>query len=316
MASGKIMLLVNPAAGQGRGLKMLPRINNWIGKVSQQELAIELFLTKKTGSFQATNLAYRALTGNYDRIIAVGGDGTFSELAQALAGSQLPLGLVMAGNGNDYARALGIPKNLEQALAVALTGRVISVDLGQVNERIFVNMVGLGFDAQVAKLAEEQKKHWQFMPRTLLYLLALLRLLIFQLRFPDLFISFDQTGNLSVPMITGKITLLAIANGQTCGGVFRMAPQAKLTDGLFDICRISQASRLRILKCLPAIFNGSHLKLPEVLTVAGGLPQTSWLVVSSLDNQPIACHLDGEIMPAGKQYVFKILPQALKVVVP
>jgi diacylglycerol kinase (ATP) len=318
MDKRKIMVIVNQVAGNGKAKMYLPRIDEWckqLSKVDRSFIDIQYTSILKP---TATDLAKRAIQTGCERVIAIGGDGTFSQVAAGLVGSNVPLGLVMAGSGNDYAKALGIPLDFKQALAIAMGNNVREVDVGEINGRIFVNMVGLGFDASVASLAVNLKRRWYLLPMTVLYLVALLGKLFNKYDYPDIFLCYQQPGKCAPNMSSGKITLLSIANGPTCGGMFRLAPAANLADGYFDILRVEQAGNWRILSCIYKAIKGKHLSLPEVYKdkESGYLPRTKAVVISSLNGKAIDCHYDGEILEPQKQYLIKIIPKALKVIVP
>jgi len=108
-----------------------------------------------------------------------------------------------------------------------------------------------------------------------------------------------------------------VANGPTCGGIFRLAPQAEINDGLLDLCWIKKTSRFRIFRFIPKGIKGTHLNLPEVRKNSDGrLPRVLSLVISSLDKQPLPCQADGEILLSETEYRISILSEALKVLVP
>lgn len=313
----RIMVIVNPQAGLGKGQKCLREIEEWKDKIFKQKgIEVDIELSQKSGKSNATNLAKEAFEGRYNLIIVIGGDGTINEVVNGLVGLPIPVGFVQAGSGNDFARALKIPQDLKKALKVAIQGKLKTVDLGKVNDRVFVNVFGVGFDARVAQYAENLKKRWHVLPNTFLYLIALLRELLFKLKYPNLEVKISQEKNLFRD-IGGKVTLVSVANGPTCGGIFRLAPQADLRDGFLDICLVKKASRMRILINIFRAIKGTHLELPEVRKNSDGkLPKAKSLIISSLENQNLICQMDGEILPPEKEYRITVLPKALKVIVP
>lgn len=313
----RVMVIVNPQAGLGKGRKCLRKIEEWKDKIFKQKgIKVDLELSEKSGERNATNLAKKAFEERYNLIIVVGGDGTVNEVANGLAGLSIPVGFVQAGNGNDFTKALKIPKDIKEALKVAIQGKLKTVDLGKVNDRIFVNVFGVGFDARVAQYAENLKKRWYVLPNTFLYLIALLRELLFKLKYPNLEVKISQEKNLFTD-IGGEVTLVSVANGPTCGGIFRLAPQADLQDGFLDICLIRKTSRMRILINIFRAIKGTHVELPEVRKNSDGkLPKAKSLIISSLENQNLVCQMDGEILPPEKEYRISILSKALKVIVP
>lgn len=317
MEKRKVMFIVNLHSGIKKGNKCYRKIIKWLNENAEKKgIEPKIFFTERTGENNPVFLARKAVEEDYDRIIVVGGDGTIQQVANGVVGFNLPVGFIPAGSGNDFTRALGIPQNTEQALETAIDGKVKSIDVGQVNGKIFINVFGVGFDAKVAYYAEEFKRKWPLFSNTLLYLIVSLRELFIKLEYQHLEITFPNKKS-SLKKMVGKVTFVLIANGPTCGGVFRLTPQAVLDDGLFDICWIKKASRLRIFKCVIKGIKGTHLNLPVVRKDSDGrLPRTSSLVISSLDKQPLPCQADGEILPSETEYRISILPGALKVLVP
>lgn len=316
MTVKKAMIIVNPAAGMGRGRRFLPEVYEWEKRIALQKgIRVSVELTSKAGENNATNLARRAVEEGYDLIIVVGGDGTINEIANGIVGTKIPIAIVPVGNGNDIARALGIPKKIEKALNVAIEGSVFPIDLGKVNNRYFVNFFGVGFDAKIAKRAEGLKTNRRFLPNILLYFFALLHELRFKLEYPLVGIETLKMDRLRIT--SDNITLLVVANGPTCGAIFRLAPDAKLSDGFFDICQIGRMKRLRIFWFLPRAMRGTHISLREVKKDDNGrLPRVSRIKISSLENKIITCQMDGEVLPAERRYTVSIVPKALNVVIP
>ena len=323
MEKRRVMFIINPSAGVGKGRRRFGEIEKWLNK-NTEKMKIEPVneFTEKSGEKNATALAKRAVLERYDLIVSVGGCGTHNEVANGVIGSDMPVAFVPAGSGNDFTGALGIPKDVAEALIVAFTGRVRPVDVGVVNGRIFINIFGVGFDAKITQYAAELKQKLPFSPNTLLYLIALFRELFLKLKYQHLEVILDNKKD-PVRKIAGRATLVLVANGPSCGGIFKLAPQADLRDGLFDLCWIEKTSRLRILRFIPKGIKGTHLSLPEVRKESDGrLPKLSSLVISSLDNHEMPYQMDGETFldrkdfPLAKEYKISILPLVFNVVVP
>lgn len=326
MAIKKIMVILNPQAGLGRAQECLQKIEKWRDRIIKEkgiEAVIEL--TEKFGERNATNLAKKAVEEGYDQIIAVGGDGTVNEVANGVVGSDISVGLVPIGNGNDFVKVLGIPKNIEEALRVAIEGKITLVDLGKINERYFVNFFGVGLVAKVIQSAESFKQQHRLLTKipliksllnSFIYLFAVLRVLGSKLEYPHLEVKISRGRN-PLARMTGRVILLLVANAPRCARIFRLAPQADLRDGLLDICWIKKISRWRIFRFMGRGIKGTHLSLPEVRTFSDErLPRASSLTIFSLENQNLLCQTDGEILSAEKEYRITILPKAFKVIVP
>ncbi|MEO7000203.1 MAG: YegS/Rv2252/BmrU family lipid kinase, partial [Ktedonobacterales bacterium] len=241
----------------------------------------------------------------------VGGDGTIHEAAGGIiqanlqagaqAGVGMPLGIVPAGSGNDYAyRALRLPQDTLAALDLALTGAPVAVDVGIVNGRYFVNALGVGLDANIAATAERYKRVPLLNGQTLYWTASLSELLLRYNHCPELAISLDGE-----PLERRLYALAAISLGPTYGGGFAINPDASVTDGLFNLCAIWKPSLPRALRLLPMVERGQHLAQPEVQRRL-----VRRVVMEAA--QPIHAHLDGEVI-SGSRFEARILPGALLV---
>ncbi len=294
-------LIVNPSSDQGHTLVVLPQI---IGKLQQLGIDFDVVQTEAAG--HAVTLAQQAVADGIERIVAVGGDGTCNEVANGLIsvvdGDRTAiLGLIPSGSGNDLAVSLNIPQDVGEACAVLKNGSEQLIDMGRVTvdgtARYFVNIVGLGLDAEVAQ--DTQPTTWlRGFPR---YLLSVFRVLIAgQWPYPT---EFSYNGQ----QRQQRLVLLAVGNGTRAGGGFLLTPDAKMDDGLFDICHASQMSRLRLLSLLPKTLKGRHIYHPLVTMARSDL-------VEVLVEAGIPGHIDGETLcVAGHRFKFEILPGVLRV---
>ncbi len=295
----KVMAIVNPSSGVGRGARCGKEILK-----SGEKLDVVFTTLAKT----ATDFARQAVRENYQRVIGVGGDGTMCHIANGLAGSNIPLAVVPAGVGNDFSKALGIPQDTKTALATALAGKILPIDLGKIDDTYFVNVVSFGLDAQLTQHVPAMKKKYRFLPGEGLYLTALFRELCFHLEYPEIRMNFwDGRMNQT---LTQPTTVLVISNGPQYGEMFKIAPGASLVDGLLDVCWIEKMNRAKILSNLPKILLGTHTKLPEV---------KMFKLISLAVSSPakLACQIDGEIFDSAKAYHYiRVAPKALNVIVP
>ena len=294
----KIMVIVNPTSGVGRGAKAGKEIASY-----SENLDIFFTTPEKT----ATDFAKEAVKERYQRVIVVGGDGTLHEVANGLIGSDISMGIIPRGVGNDFSKALEIPQNTKEAFQVALTGQVIPIDLGKIDDKYFINVVSFGIDAQLVQYIPELKKKHRFFPGEGMYLYALLKQLSFPLDYPKMWITFKEVG---IPKTFGQhTTTLVISNGTQYGEKFKIAPQAILDDGFLDICWIKKMDKAKILKALPKLIRGTHADLPEVQIYR----------LKSLTVHPetkVACQVDGETFDFKDEYSISVVPKALNVVVP
>ena len=294
----KTMVIVNPVSGMGRGAKCGRMI------VAAEE-KLDIFFTSPVKT--ASELAQEAVKKNYERVIGVGGDGTLGEIANGLLESGISLGIVPGGVGNDFSKGVGIPQNAKEAFDVALHGQLLLVDLGKINDKIFVNVVSFGFDAQLVRHIPTLRRKYRFFPGVGLYLIALSRELFSHLDHQKIWISFHEDG--SPRMIGQQTTVLVITNGPQYGKWLKIAPGASLVDGFLDVCWIKAMDSGKILSSLPKIIQGIHTKLPEVSIFR--IPS-----LSIYSAERLACQVDGEVFESKKEYHISVIPKALNVVVP
>lgn len=203
------------------------------------------------------HLARQALEDGCSTVIAVGGDGTWSKVAAALAGSECRLALVAAGTGNDFVKTLGVPATDPAAMArLALEGPDERIDMGRVGGRLFLNIAGFGFDAAVASAM----LGIGWLRGDALYLYASARELL-AYRGVEIEMSPDE-----LPGFRNRL-LLAICNGRRFGGSFVIAPNAVLADGQLDAIAVGDATPLRRAALFGAATSGAHLQYREVAEV-------------------------------------------------
>jgi len=241
-------------------------------------------------------------------------------VANGIAGTNIPVGLVQAGIANNLAKDLRIPNDIKEALGIMTRDRIKieSIDLGKVTwesgERCFVSNFSLGLDARVVQLAEtfKQKYHFlSFLPGVgqAMYGIAWLKEVFFHLEYPLV-----EIGTPRKKLTEGKkkerTTLIAIVNNPTYGKILKIVPKADLRDGLLDICRIRKVGRWWILRNILRAIKGTLGDLKEVDI----LPRAKSFTISSPEN--LLCQIDGEVLPAEKEYKISIFAKALKVIVP
>jgi YegS/Rv2252/BmrU family lipid kinase len=271
----KTLFAVNPAAGNGRGLQVWEQIK----RLPELETAdYRVAFSREAGELPAL-VAKKLKRFTVDRIIAVGGDGTVAEAVNGFAPRELPLGVIPAGSGNDFARLHGIPTDPRTALQDAFTGTVHRVDLGMVDMRYFINVGGVGFDAEVAA---ETNRLGKKLGSTLPYVFSLVRTLA-DYKNPEVSVKLDEET------IEGKMLLVAVGNGQFFGGGMHILPRADAGDGLLDVCIGGDLSKPEIMALLPRIFRGSHVGHPKVQLKRAQR-------VSIHTAQPVHFHADGELL--------------------
>lgn len=242
-------------------------------------------------------LTRRAIDEGATTIVAVGGDGTWSNVASALirSGADCRLGLIAAGTGNDFAKSVGAPaRDCVVSARLAVYGPDCRVDVGRVEDQYFLNAVGFGFD--VAVLEEAARVRW--LRGTLLYAYAALHQL---LRYDGIDVAFDAER-------TTCRLIFVVANGRWFGGAFQIAPSASCDDGLLDAVAIPEATGIERVRLFASAIRGAHVRLPNV---DGRQARAFTLEFAS----PPAYDLDGEYRQARSNTVtIECVPRALRVV--
>lgn len=290
-------IILNPAAGRGRGAQLKSEIEAALPDA-------QIWQTTRAG--EATELAHRAAQEGANLVVAAGGDGTLGEVLNGVMGSGAKLGVLPLGTGNDFARCLGIGTHLINALGVLKSGSFRAVDVGRVEisdkSRYFLNIAGAGFDSRVAaRINEHRPRVLAKLGGTMAYLVACLS----EMReFPLADFRLEVDGK----RVESRAVLCAIANASSYGGGMRVAPDADLEDGLFEICLIRELSRGAFLRAFPGVFSGKHVRHPAVSMFRGAKVR--------LECEPkLPVLVDGDILgltPAS----FEILPRAIEVMAP
>jgi YegS/Rv2252/BmrU family lipid kinase len=253
-------------------------------------------------------LARGAADGGATLLVAVGGDGTVNEVAQGLAGrNEVELAVIPRGTGWDFVRTYGIPRRLEDAVAVALGGRPRSIDLGRASyrtwagaeaESYFANIASAGMSGAIAKRANETSKA---LGGKVSYLWATLAVFS-RWRNDEVRVAVDGERR------SGRMHDVVVANGRYFGGGMMICPEAEPDDGLFDVLTIGDLTKRDLLLTLPKTYRGRHLPHPKAELFRGA-------VVEVDSGTPLPLELDGE-QPGTTPVRFEIVPQALRLRVP
>lgn len=241
-------IIVNPISGGGKTTQIAEQVADMLAQRGE-----EYRLFETAGAGDGDRQARLALESGCKNVVCIGGDGTLSEIVDAVAGSGSVLYIVPSGTGNDFARALGLPKDPMEAFKAQLSGRRASIDCGSINGRAFINVSGSGFDVEVLRKTEELKRVY---PGEKAYRKAVLAVLGSYRPF-GAEISID--GGEFRPF---NGTIVEIANGQCIGGGMKVAPGARLQDGLFDMVTVACVPRVLIPLLLPLFVLGVHVYLP------------------------------------------------------
>lgn len=250
--AGKVCVIVNPAAGRGRGARALPAVR----AAFEAAGVTEIRTTEAREGERA--VARRAIDEGFSTLVAVGGDGTWGNVANAIlaSGADVRLGLIAAGTGNDFAKTVGAPMNdlpLTARLAADGTSGV-RVDVGKVEEHFFLNITGFGFDIAVL----EDIPKIPVLRGDAVYIVSALRQIV-------------GYGGVEIDVATHaaqrgsrRHLMLVIANAKNFGGAFKIAPGASLSDGKLDAIAIYDASAFRRLGLFAAAVKGTHVTNPGV----------------------------------------------------
>ena len=286
-----LTLLVNPASAGGRALKLLPRVE------AALDAQRAVFRVERTRSLEhGVDLALRAAELGEVPVV-VSGDGLMGAIGGALAGAETPVGLVPSGRGNDLARALGIPDEPEEAVAVILGGHSRLIDVGEANGRRFLGIVSVGFDSECNRLANET----HFIRGNLVYAYSMVRTLIGWRSARFTIVAGGERRRISGYFVD-------VANNKVYGGGMYIAPEAEIDDGQFDVVAITEVGKLRFLSGLRDVLKGAHIGKPEVTTF-----RASRLELDA--SRPFPVYADGDHL-TDLPVQLKILPRCLSILVP
>ena len=270
-----IDLIINPTAGNGYGKTVGDLVSEYL---AQRGVEYRSHYTEYPG--HATVLAKQVAEVGSDTVAAIGGDGTLTEVASGLQHTGTALGVIPAGTGNDYIKVTGTPKGWKEAVDFILTHPARPINTGTVNDRLFINVCGAGFDVMTLEYALIAKRHVQgIWP----YLYGVIRAIKTFKPF-DMHIQVDDHT-----VLDGQYMICTIANGRYIGGGIPIAPLADVTDGVFDLMLVDKMPRWKIPFYLPSLLMGTlykHKVSHRYLTAK-----------CSLCSPNMRLNLDGEILP-------------------
>jgi YegS/Rv2252/BmrU family lipid kinase len=285
------LILVNPSAGGGRARDLLPRLE---GALRDHDISFRLVMT--TSLDHGVEEA-RAAAGAGEIPVVMSGDGLIGQVGGAVAGTGVPMGVIPGGRGNDFARVVGIPKEIPGAVDLLAAGTTRSIDVGDVNGRRFLCIASCGFDSECNRVANETR----VIKGNLVYLYSALRVLASWKP-----ATFEVTVDGERHTITGWA--VAAANSKAYGGGMFLAPDAKLDDGKLDVVWTSQTSKLHYMASLPKVFKGTHVDDP-----AFNVMRASEVTITA--DRPFAVYADGDPI-ADLPATIRVLPRALEVIAP
>jgi diacylglycerol kinase (ATP) len=289
----RIIILLNPNAGRGKArfvlreaLEVMPRAG------------LRVDVHESRDAQHLVTLARQAAAEKPDAIVSLGGDGTHHYVLNGIVGSEIPLGVIPCGNGNDFAKGLGIPIQARAAAEVLRAANIRRVDLGRARNTFYGCIAGAGFDSLVTRYANERVRRLR---GSAAYAWSLLRCLKSYRPEPLEIVSDAQE-------FSGEVIFAVVGNNVSYGGGIHLTPRAKLDDGLLDVCIVPYMGKLEFLRWVPRAYRGEHLRHPRIIYFQArrvSLSTTSRLELFG----------DGEFMqelPA----TIEIVPRALPVIVP
>lgn len=280
----EILVILNPAARSERARNVWDRIESLPRAV----------VRPTEGPGDARRFAREAAEAGIRIVVAAGGDGTINDVVNGLAGSDTALGILPVGTMNVFAAELGLPNDLEEAWEIIEAGYTRLIDLAQANDHYFVQLAGIGFDAQVV-----ERTSWNFKKNfgPLSYVISAAQ--IAAEKPPRIIVESDGRT------LDGSFVL--IGNGRFYGAPIKVFKDAKMDDGLLDVVILKNVGYLELARFLTGVFTGTHTEFEDVEYF-----QAASLKVRSEEEVPV--EVDGELM--GKLPVeFRIAPKKLPVVV-
>jgi diacylglycerol kinase (ATP) len=288
-----LKVIYNPAAGRGRARRHVREVEEYL-----RARGARVDCEPSTDPADLVRIAAESSRAGYDRVVVCGGDGTLNLAVREFDLEKGTLALIPTGSGDDFARVMGIPRNVRRACDVVISGKVREVDVALANDIRYLGVAGLGFDSEVADFANRNVK---FLRGSAVYLYAIFRVLPRFTPRPVEIRSDDGTRH-------EEIMFAAIGNTRQYGGGIRITPDAIVDDGLLDLCIVHRTTRVELLKTLPKAYTGAHIR-SEFVEMRRG---RSFCFASET---PMAVYADGEPLTR-TPVAFGLCGSRLRVVVP
>ena len=296
----KAKLILNPVAGTDSATEHLTLINN---RLRERVGAVDIVVT--VGPGDATQVAARAVRDGYDHLFVAGGDGTLNEALNGVGSipdgfDRMTFGVIPLGTGNDLATALGFPENIDAALQLLLESRAVRVDIGQLNDRFFVNVSAGGFIAEVSDTVNPQLKT---VAGKLAYLIGGAKV-VFQYESVRTRLEHAPAGIAS----DMSLNMFAVCNSRLIGGGRLIAPYAIADDGLLDVCLVETMATADFVALLTRVSTGGHVSDDRVTYF-----QTAELDLSF--DRPIKVNTDGQVLEVDR-CSYRVIPRAGRFLAP
>jgi diacylglycerol kinase (ATP) len=289
----KNLIILNPSSFKGKALAVRNEVES---ALKNHGLEYDIHISKSSEDIIS---AVKTNLNIFSNFISLGGDGTLHYIANALAGTEKNLGCIPMGSGNDIAKNLNLPFNLDDCCTVIKNCRIERIDLGLINNKYYyAGVSGAGFDSIVTDLANNSKFPIKGPTK---YTYAVYRTLL-TYKSKKFFIKFNGKER------TIDVMFMVVGNMSMYGGGMKIAPEADPTDGILDVCIINRMNKIHFIKTFPTVFQGKHLSDPLV----------EYFKVSSIEidsEYNFSVFADGEYickLPAR----YEVIPKALNVIVP
>jgi diacylglycerol kinase (ATP) len=281
----KTLFVVNPIAGRG---KTESRWNRFERLLTQRaNFPFEVHFTSR--SREAETVASEAIRTHFERVIAVGGDGTVNEVINGVFGSDVVVGILPFGTGNDLARSIGIKNSYDSLLNMLCYPGETYVNVANVNGRHFIIAAGIGFDGIVADYINRHK----FIKSLGALGYALSAMTILQSFTPS-----EVTLNIDGRCTTlPDVWMIAIGNCPFYGGGMKICPSAKYDDDLLDVCIVSKLGKTRFIKLFPSVYSGRHVEKKAWITTYTGKR------IEIICPEYMIAHADGELIASSSLQV-------------
>jgi diacylglycerol kinase (ATP) len=291
----KSRLVVNPVSGTDAAPDYLQTINE---RLRAALGSLDIVMTTEGGD--AVRLAEASAREGYEQLFVAGGDGTLNEVLNGVARvpgalARVRFGLIPLGTGNDFATALGLPEDVEEAVGVLLEGRIVLADVGVLNERYFVNVSAGGFVAEVSDAVNPQLKT---LAGKFAYLVGGAQVLM----------DYEAlTARVSVEGAEARemsLEMFAVCNSRMVGGGRMIAPRALVDDGALDVCLVEAMPTLEFLSLLSSVSGGDHIEDERV----------SYFRARALEiefDRPAKVNTDGEVLETSRCR-YSLLPRAAR----
>ena len=287
----RILFIINPVAGVKRKDKIPPLINKYL---NHDMFDYEVIYTESRG--HATEIAQQAAKDGFDVVAVAGGDGSVNEAAKGLMGTNTCLAIIPSGSGNGLARHLGYSINIKSTLQIINHYHVRKIDVCKINDEYFFSLIGIGFDAFVAKVFSREETRG-FMT----YAWSAIKSL-------GSFDSFEFQLDSKEKNIQGKAFMINVCNSNQYGYNVKVAPDANLSDGLMDVIIVDDIPKWQVPLAVLQVFTQTHMVNPHFKAF-----KTNALTIVSPNYSYL--QIDGETVPKDKDFTISIIPQALNVLI-